>query len=55
MFINGVDVNANVYKVPEFCNISPVTMDVGGVSSFSTLPVYCTPIFFKLIQNQQLI
>ena len=37
MFLNGIDVNANVYKVPEFCNISLVTMDVGGVSLFSTL------------------
>ena len=36
MFINGIDVNLNVYKVREFCNISPVTMDVGGVSLFST-------------------
>ena len=37
--LNGIDLNAkfNVYKVPEFCNISLATMDVGGVSLFSTL------------------
>ena len=60
MFINGIDINANVYKVPEFCNITLATMDVGEVSlfwvlcseSFSCGIWYCTPVFFKIDRSK---
>ena len=63
MFINGIDINANVFKVPEFCNILLATMDVGEVSLFSTLSSesfscgiwYCTPVFFKIDRSKPMV